>query len=114
LFFLHTLAMHRRRFAQLLAAALTPLWACAAKETDVEAVVRLLGLQAAEQPWLASLDAAQLRDLRAALEHAEGPAVDRAVNLTFAAMGTRSRTFAFVGYPEVNDKRSLCDGLLSE
>jgi hypothetical protein len=107
--------MHRRRFAQLLgSAALAPLWACGSSESDADAVARLLGLEAAERSWLAPLSPGELRDLRAGLERPGGPATDRAAHLAFSLVGSRSRTFAFVGYPSVNDKRSVCDGLFIE
>src|SRR4051794_19719287 len=104
--------MNRRRFAQLLGAAFAPLWACGKSEPDADVVTRLLGLQTAERAWLDSLKPAELRDLRAALETPGGPATARGAQLAFALVGNRSRTFAFVGYPQVNDRRSVCDGLL--
>jgi hypothetical protein len=106
--------MNRRRFAQLLGAALAPLWACGRSEPDADLVARLLGLQTGERAWLDALTPAQLRDLRAALEKPGGPATSRGVQLAFALLGNRSRTFAFVGYPQVNDRRSVCDGLIIE
>jgi hypothetical protein len=107
--------MYRRRFAQLLgSAALAPLWACGTTEPDADAVARLLGLDAAERSWLTPLTPVQLRELRDALEKPRGQATDRAVRLAFSLVGNRSRTFAFVGYPAVNDRRSVCDGLFIE
>jgi hypothetical protein len=107
--------MHRRRFARLLGGAvLAPFWACRQSEPDRDAVGRLLGLQPAERAWLDPLTPTQLQDLRAALEKPGGQATDRAVQLAFTLVGSRSRTFAFVGYPQVSDRRSVCDGLLAE
>jgi hypothetical protein len=107
--------MHRRRFARLLGGAvLAPFWACRQSEPDRDAVGRLLGLHPAERTWLDPLTAAQLQDLRAALEKPGSQAPDRAVHLAFTLVGNRSRTFAFVGYPQVSDRRSVCDGLLAE
>jgi hypothetical protein len=107
--------MYRRRFAQLIGGAvLAPLWGCGPSESDKDALVRLLGLQPAEAAWLNPLSPAQLRELREALEKPGHHATDRAAQLAFPLVGTRSRTFAFVGYPLVNDKRSVCDGLLRE
>ena len=107
--------MHRRRFAQLLgSAALAPIWACGAAESDLQAAARLLGLQPSELAWLERLPPAEQRELREALERPGVNRTDRAVNLAFAIMGTRSRTFAFAGYPPVEDRRSVCDGLLAE
>jgi hypothetical protein len=108
--------MHRRRFAQLLGSvAVTPLLACRASEPDAVAVARLLGLHEDERVWLTGLTPPQLQELRAALERpGDAATTDRAAHLTFSLVGNRSRTFAFVGYPKVNDRRSVCDGLLTE
>ena len=107
--------MHRRRFAQLLGGvAVAPLLACRASEADADAVVRLLGLHEDERAWLTGLTPSQLQELRSALERPGDAATDRAARLTFSLIGNRSRTFAFVGYPKVNDRRSVCDGLLTE
>jgi hypothetical protein len=107
--------MYRRRFAQLIGSAvLAPFWACGRSESDRDAVARLLGLLPNEAAWLNPLSPAELHDLREALEKPGHQATDRAAQLTFSLVGTRSRTFAYVGYPLVNDKRSVCDGLLRE
>jgi hypothetical protein len=107
--------MYRRRFAQLLGSAvLAPFWACRKPQSDADAVARLLGLRADEQAWLTPLTPAQLRELRTALEAPGRQTTERATQLTFSLVGNRSRTFAFVGYPKVNDKRSVCDGLFRE
>lgn len=104
--------MHRRRFAQLLGtAALAPLCACRKAEPTPDALARLLGLTGTELRWLDRLTEAQQQELRSALERSD---VARAVDLLFPLLGDRSRTFAFVGYPLVNDRRSVCDGLLIE
>lgn len=107
--------MHRRRFAQLLAGMLAPLWGgCRPRESDTDAVARLLGLRPDERAWLTPLAPAHLEELRAGLETPEGARADRAVERAFDLLGHRRRTFAFVGYPQVNDRRSACDGLLRE
>ena len=107
--------MHRRRFAQFLAsAALAPVWACRPDEGDQQAIARLLGLGPGEGAWLERLKPGEQRELREALESPGDGGADRAVNLIFSMMGTRSRTFAFAGYPAVEDRRSVCDGLLAE
>jgi hypothetical protein len=107
--------MHRRFFAQLIGSALfAPLWGCRSQEPDLPAISRMLGLQPSELIWLQSLAPDQQRELRSALEQPAGERTDRAVALAFSLLGTRSRTFAFVGYPTVNDRRSGCDGLLAE
>jgi hypothetical protein len=108
--------MHRRRFTQLLGcAALSPLWACrGADEPDDRALARLLGLEGAETAWLERLTADERRELREAVENPGDARTARAVALAFSLIGTRSRTFAFAGYPVVEDRRSVCDGLLAE
>jgi hypothetical protein len=107
--------MHRRRFAQLVGgAALAPFWSCRRAEGDLQAIARLLGLQSSELTWLERLTPADQRELREALEDPAGGRTARAVDLAFSIVGNRSRTFAFVGYPEVRDRRSVCDGLLAE
>jgi hypothetical protein len=107
--------MHRRFFSQLIGSALlAPLWGCRSQEPDLAAIARMLGLQPGELSWLERMPADTRRELRGALEQPAGERADRAVALTFSLLGTRSRTFAFVGYPAVNDRRSVCDGLLAE
>jgi hypothetical protein len=107
--------MHRRHFAQLLGSALIiPVWGCRPGEPDPLAIARYLGLDPAEQPWLEALSPQAQSELRAALERPGGSDTERAVELTFSLLGTRSRTYAFVGYPAVNDRRAACDGLLAE
>jgi hypothetical protein len=107
--------MHRRRFTQLLGSvALAPVFGCRKSEPDADVVARLMGLQANELSWLARLTPEQQQELRRALEKPDGDAADRAVRLAFAMVGERSRTFTFVGYPQVSDRRSVCDGLLNE
>lgn len=107
--------MHRRRFSQLIGGVLfAPLWACRRNEPDGQAIVRILGLLPAEVGWLAHLTPEAQRELRDALERPGGDRTARAVDLTFPVLGARSRTFAFVGYPAVADRRSVCDGLLAE
>ena len=107
--------MDRRRFAQLLGtAAFAPLWGCRRSEGDQQTIVRILGLQPGEVAWLERLKPAEQRELREALERPGDGRTDRAAHLAFSMMGTRSRTFAFAGYPAVEDRRSVCDGLLAE
>jgi hypothetical protein len=107
--------MHRRRFATLLGGAvLAPLWGCQRLEPDRQAIVRILGLSASELAWLERLAPDALRELRDGLERPGGERTARAVDLTFHVIADRSRTFAFVGYPALPDRRSVCDGLLAE
>ena len=107
--------MHRRRFTQILGcAALAPVWACRRKEPDEQAIVRLLGLGTSEASWVERLTPDERRQLRDALERPGDGRTERAVHLAFSILGTRSRTFAFAGYPAVEDRRSVCDGLLTE
>jgi hypothetical protein len=107
--------MQRRRFSQLVAAVLVaPLWGCRPGGSDEQALVRLLGLRPEETGWLDAMSADTRRELREALEHPDDSRTPRAVDLTFSLIGNRGRTFAFVGYPAVADRRSVCDGLLRE
>jgi hypothetical protein len=107
--------MQRRRFSQLVATVLVaPLWGCRPGESDEQALVRLLGLRPEEIDWISAMSEDTRRELRAALEHPGDSRTVRAVDLTFSLMGNRGRTFAFVGYPDVADRRSVCDGLLRE
>jgi hypothetical protein len=107
--------MQRRRFSQLVATFLVaPLFGCRPGEPDEQALVRLLGLRPEEADWIAGMSVDARRELRAALEQPGEAQTARAVDLTFSMMGNRGRTFAFVGYPDVADRRSVCDGLLRE
>jgi hypothetical protein len=106
--------MHRRRFAQIIGTAVFALWGCRSREPDRQAIARLLGLMPAEMAWLDRLTPETQRELRDALQRPGGPRTARAVDLTFPLIGDRSRTFAFVGYPPLGDRRSICDGLLTE
>jgi hypothetical protein len=107
--------MHRRRFARLIGGVvLAPLWGCQRTESDHRAIVQILGLSPSELVWLERLTPGAQRELRSALEQPGGERTTRAVDLTFPLIGDRSRTFAFVGYPELPDRRSVCDGLLRE
>ena len=94
--------------------ALAPLWGCRRHESDLQALVRNLGLSNSELGWLDRFSPDQERELRDVLERPGGERTNRAVDLVFSLMGDRSRTFTFVGYPTVADRRSVCDGLLAE
>jgi hypothetical protein len=107
--------MHRRFFTRLFAGALfAPLWGCRGQESDLQAIARVLGLQPSELVWLEPMPPDARRELRGALERPSADRAERAAALTFGLIGNRSRTFAFVGYPAVNDRRRGCDGLLAE
>jgi hypothetical protein len=86
----------------------------AASEPDLDVVASLLGLTATERSWLEGLTPEQLSDLRRALERPGGESAEQAARLAFAVLGQRSRTFAFVNYPQVENRRTVCDGLLTE
>jgi hypothetical protein len=106
--------MDRRRFASIIGSvALAPLWGCA-RESDSAALARTLGLSQAELGWLDRLPPGRMRELRTVLEQPGHRRTDVAVDLVFSLIGDRSRTFAFVGYPPLADRRSVCDGLLAE
>jgi hypothetical protein len=87
---------------------------CAPTESPREGLVRLLDLNGDEQPWLDALDGGEQRELYDLLSGPEPAASPRAVALVAKLLGPRSRLFAFVRYPPVPDRRSVCDGLIRE
>lgn len=107
--------MHRRRFTQIVGGLLlAPLSACRSRGPDGQAIARLLGLRPGESAWIEQLTTEARGELRAMLERPGDSRTARAVDLAFPILGDRSRTFAFVGYPAAQDRRSVCDGLLVE
>jgi hypothetical protein len=107
--------MDRRGFASILGSvALAPFWGCQRGESDYVALARTLGLSQTELGWLDTLPPDRMRELRNVLEQPGHERTEIAVDLVFSLIGDRSRTFAFVGYPALPDRRSVCDGLLAE
>jgi hypothetical protein len=86
---------------------------CAGGESPREGLVRLFDLSGDERGWLDALTEAEQRDLYDRLTGPEA-ASPQAVRLVAKMLGPRSRLFAFVGYPPVQDRRSVCDGLIRE
>ena len=86
---------------------------CATTEAPDDGLVRLFDLQPDERKWVATLSDTEQRELYDLLSGSD-PADARAVRLTAKLLGGRSRVFAFVGYPPVQDRRSVCDGLIRE
>jgi hypothetical protein len=59
------------------------------------------------------LNDGEQRELHGLLSGSD-PANPRAVRLIQKMIGRRSRLFAFVRYPQVADRRSLCNGVIRE
>ena len=111
---MHDADLDRRALLQLLGGcAAAGLAGCAALETPPDGLIRLFGLEGDERAWVAALAEAEQRELYDLLTGPD-PAHARAVRLTAKLLGGRSRVFAFVGYPPVQDRRSVCDGLIRE
>jgi DNA-binding GntR family transcriptional regulator len=96
----------RRSLFWLVAA---PLAACVKPAAARPRLVAWLGLEGEEAGWLEALDNEQARALLDALE--QGEAESAALLLT-RVLRRRSRLFTYVGYPEVADHPTICDGLL--
>jgi hypothetical protein len=74
----------------------------------------LLGLSAEERSWLAAMTPDDQAHLLAALSAGAADSDRRSRDLLFGLVQPRDRLFAYVGYPPVNRRRSVCDGLLRE
>ena len=106
--------LERRALLKLIGGcAAAGLAGCAGAETPHDGLVRVFDLQPSERAWVGALSAAEQRELYDRLS-GSAPADARAVSLTAKLLGGRSRVFAFVGYPPVPDRRSVCDGLIRE
>lgn len=82
---------------------------------DVETLSRLLGLGPGQEHWLADLTPLEQGQLRAALAAGgQQEAAPGTVQLLARVLGRRSRLYEFLGYPQAQDKRSMCDGLMRE
>jgi hypothetical protein len=109
------ISLARRTLLRLLGGSLAAgVAGCGAAETPREGLARVFGLAAGEQRWLDALSAAEQRELYDLVSNPESVANRRAVSLIAKLLGPRSRLFGFVRYPAVQDKRSLCDGLVRE
>jgi hypothetical protein len=109
--------MNRRTFCSLVGASLVggAGQGCRRQppETPEAGLARLLNLEADEARWLDVLSGPERRDLHAALASGK-PLAARDVDLLMKALGRRERVFAYVGYPQVTNSLSVCNGLLRE
>jgi hypothetical protein len=109
------LSLTRRAFLELTAAASTAaIVGCRTAATPEEQLAAALGLTADEQSWIAELTPEDRQHLLAALSSGAAGKDPRALNILFGLLRRRDRLFAFVGYPPVAARRSVCDGLLRE
>jgi len=84
-------------------------------QVDVSTLSSLLGLEPGQEKWLSDLTPPEQAELRRALrEGGQRPVAPRTVQLLARVLGRRSRLYDFLGYPEVQDRRSVCDGLMRE
>ncbi|MGH9369942.1 MAG: hypothetical protein ACRD15_00255 [Vicinamibacterales bacterium] len=87
---------------------------CTAAEAPREGLVRIFDLAGDEQHWVDVLSPDEQRELYDLLARPEPEGHPQAVRLVSKLLGARSRLFAFVRYPAVLDRRSVCDGLVRE
>ncbi len=87
---------------------------CAAPEAPRDGLARLFDLVGEEQRWVDALSQAEQRELYDLVSRPEPVVNPRAVGLVAKFLGPRSHLFAFVRYPAVVDRRSVCDGLIRE
>ena len=101
----------RRTFLRLTAALPVSVSAasCAKRAPPDERIEELLGL---DRSWVAALAAEDREHLVTALESRSRDR--RAGDLIFRLVEPRDRLFAYVEYPAVSRRRSVCDGLLRE
>jgi hypothetical protein len=111
---MHNTDLNRRALLRLLGGCTAAgLAGCAAEESPRDGIVRLLDLSGDERQWVDTLSDSEQRELHALLSGSD-PAGPRAVRLIQKMIGRRSRLFAFVGYPQVPDRRNLCNGVIRE
>ena len=111
---MHNADLNRRALLRLLGGCTAAgLAGCGGAETPGEGIVRLLDLSGDERRWVDTLNDTEQRELYGLLTGSD-PASPRAVGLIQKMLGRRSRLFAFVRYPQVQDRRSLCDGVIRE
>ena len=104
----------RRTFLRLTAALPVSVSAasCAKRAPTDERIVELLGLGPQDRSWVAALAAEDREHLVTALESRSRDR--RAGDMIFRLVEPRDRLFAYVEYPAVSRRRSVCDGLLRE
>jgi hypothetical protein len=106
------LELSRRALLTLLGGSVAGWIGCGQAESPRQGLVRLLGLHSDEIAWLDGLSDVEQRELHTAL--LSDQASTRTVELVTKMLRPRSRLFAFVGYPAMADKRTVCDGTLRE
>ncbi len=82
-------------------------------EAPRQGAARLLGLEGPERAWLDGLKDDDVQEIYEALSGRHAP-TRRSAQLVARLVDHRSRLFAYVHYPAVADRRSVCDGLLRE
>lgn len=106
--------VNRRTVLKLLASCAAACGiGCGQPESPREGLVRLLELEGEEVAWLDVLSDAEQRDLYEGLSGGQGGA-PRTIQLLAKIIQPRSRLFAFVGYPALTNRRTVCDGLVRE
>lgn len=104
----------RRALLSLLSgSALARALPAAAAPRPDDGLVRLLQLTASEAAWLRDLTSKERGELAAGLQ-ARGPVAAHTLHLAQKLLSRRSHLFPYLGYPQVEDKRSVCDGLVRE
>ena len=107
------LELSRRALLALLGGSVAGWIGCGPAESPRQGLVRLLGLNGDEIAWLDVLSDVEQRDLHTALLSGQ-TGTTRTTELVTKMLRPRSRLFAFVDYPAMADKRTVCDGTLRE
>jgi hypothetical protein len=82
--------------------------------TPDEQLATLLGLSTGERSWIEAMTPEDRAHLLGTLSTGTASDDRRSRQLLFRLIEPRDRLFAYVGYPPVNRRRSVCDGLLRE
>lgn len=106
--------LNRRTLLTLVGGSVAGWIGCGPPESPHQGLVRLLGLKDDEIAWLDVLSEAEQRELHTSLSSGQDSTTARTVQLVTRVLTPRSRLFAFVGYPAVADRRTVCDGILRE
>jgi hypothetical protein len=107
------LELSRRALLTLLGGSVAGWIGCGRDESPRQGLVRLLGLNGDEIAWIDVLSDVEQRELHTALSSGQA-STTRTIELVTKMLRPRSRLFAFVGYPAMADKRTVCDGTLRE
>ena len=105
--------LSRRALLTLLGGSVAGWIGCGQAESPRQGLERLLGLNSDEIAWLDVLSDVEQRELHTALLIGQAGTA-RTIALVTKMLRPRSRLFAFVGYPAMADKRTVCDGTLRE